>query len=137
MLSRKVDLTENREFSGGNSININRDIAVDVDRLFINSAMSTEDYEKLVQYEKFFGRKRHFTDALEVFENNKKYSEELRTHCHKCGNELRIPWKTYFGLCKKCNDHESTFTHTNKRKYPWTFEQQVSDRDARDILYMR
>lgn len=105
-MDRRIDLTLHQDFSSRRQQIT--EITMDefngfVGDMYDQKNMTPEDYEKLVKYESFFGRKRHFTDALTVFTKpNDEYINELRHHCMRCGKEFRIPWRVKSDLCEEC-----------------------------------
>ena len=104
-MDRRIDLTLNRDFGSVPQITeITRDeFNGFVADMYDQKNMTSEDYEKLVKYESFFGRKRHFTDALTVFtKSNEEYVNDMMHHCMRCGKEFRIPWKVKGDLCEEC-----------------------------------
>jgi len=137
MISSKVDLTENREFSRGDG---NRIIPLDsnFDELigvtYQRERMSSSEYDRLRAWENIFGRRRHFTEVLDVFldKREEEYKENIRTHCYRCGKELRSPWTMINGLCKDCN--EKVMTDVNGR-IPWIKQLSARERDIKDILF--
>ena len=92
MISTNIDLTENRDFS-----------RVHFQWLMQNGpTMSTDMYHNLSAKEKLFGIARH--ESIDVFrKSDEALAEEMRTHCQRCGKELRIPWKRNNGVCEECN----------------------------------
>lgn len=106
MMNRKIDLTLHNDFSGGGAvITPLDDFDIAVDNLYDTRNMSNDDYEKLIKYEKIFGRKRHFTDAMEVFmKSDEEYRYRYINHCWRCGKEHRIPWKITGDLCEECEE---------------------------------
>ena len=114
MLSQKVDLTENSEFSGGNEIFMDTPIEISFDEY---QAMTHDEYERLMWWEGIFGRKRHYTQRSEIFDDVGRYYNKWKDHCHKCGEEIRIPWLNFGGVCKHCNSLlEKTKT------FPWKIQ---------------
>ena len=107
MMNRKIDLTLHNDFSGGGAVITpidDFDIVVDKD-IYDLRYMSTDDYERLLKYEKIFGRKRHFTDEMEVFmKSDEEYRSIRRDHCWRCGKKHRIPWKITGDLCEECEE---------------------------------
>ena len=92
MISTNIDLTENRDFS-----------RVHFQWLMQNGpTISTDKYHSLSAKEKLFGIARH--ESIDIFsKSDDAWAEEMRTHCQRCGNELRIPWKRNMGVCEECN----------------------------------
>ena len=98
MISTNIDLTENRDFSRVRFQWLMQNV-----RLRENGpTMSTDMYRSLSAKEKLFGIDRH--ESIDVFrKSDDAWAEEMRTHCQRCGKELRIPWKRNNGLCEECN----------------------------------
>ena len=92
MISTNIDLTENRDFSRAN-----------FQWLMQNGpTISTDKYHSLSAKEKLFGIARH--ESIDVFrKSDDEWAEEMRTHCQRCGKELRIPWKRNRDVCEECN----------------------------------
>lgn len=137
-MTTKTDLTENRDFSGGNGRPrfIPLDSSIRIDELLDSDAMSTEEYEKILAYEKVFGRRRHFTSAIDVFsKSDYEWRMEMSGYCQRCGKLFRIPWKKRYGLCPECDD--AIFYTLGKRKTPWKMEVVGNKIDDRDVLQLR
>ena len=98
MISTNIDLTENRDFSRVRFQWLMQNV-----RLRENGpTMSTDMYHSLSAKEKLFGIARH--ESIDIFrKSDDAWAEEMRTHCQRCGKELRIPWKRNNGLCEECN----------------------------------
>lgn len=109
MISSNVDLTENRDFSAGRfqglmDIELDRALMQDVQSIEHDSMISMDMYRNISTKENIFGRTRHYTESLDVFRKSESaWVEEMRTHCQRCGKELRIPWKRNMDVCKECN----------------------------------
>lgn len=85
MISTNIDLTENRDF-----------ISHHVQWLI-------QSMDSLSAKEKLFGIARH--ESIDLFrKSDDVWAEEMRTHCQRCGKELRIPWKRNKGVCEACNN---------------------------------
>ena len=92
MISTNIDLTENRDFSRVNFQWLMQNVPI----------ISTDRYHSLSAKEKLFGIARH--ESIDVFrKSDDAWAEEMRTHCQRCGKELRIPWKRNNGVCEECN----------------------------------
>ena len=98
MISTNIDLTENRDFSRVHLQWLMQNV-----RLRENGhIMSTDMYNSLSAKEKLFGIARH--ESIDIFrKSDEEWGEEMRTHCQRCGKELRIPWKRNNGVCEECN----------------------------------
>ena len=98
MISRNIDLTEHRDFS---SIHFQW-LTQNGYSIENGPTMSTDMYRSLSTKEKIFGRTRH--ESIDLFrKSDDVWAEEMRTHCQRCGKELRIPWKRNKGVCEECN----------------------------------
>lgn len=140
-LSSKVDLTEGRDFSdsllhrlppilSGGIV----DISDDLDLIFSSTLITTEEYNVLTAWERIFGRRSLKNQVEELFRLDKeqRFNEETRTHCHRCGIEIRAPWKNRGCLCERCN-----FDLEQDYKTPWKRKEE-GDRDtSMDIFDMR
>jgi hypothetical protein len=113
MLSTKIDLTANRDFSGGNGIFFDTPIEFPDDREW----MTSDEYERLLWWEGIFGRRRHRNEKGIVFGEDNKYFSNLRSYCCRCGKPFRIPWDNYGGVCRKC-DSEG-YERGEKWRIPW------------------
>lgn len=141
MISRRIDLTENNDFS-----------STELDLSFLNSgvanralkvnsmtAMSFDDFKLIAEYEKFFGIKMHSCQAYEIFNSDlSKYRYDMQTHCHRCGAPL-IPWNRYNDLCPECH---RIVDEDFKGKFPWNYDEGktyfVSRRDdPKEIFNLR
>lgn len=101
MLPRNIDLTEHRDFGGGNVFILDTIIEIPIDEYHL---MTPDEYDHLMWWEGIFGRRRHYTEKSKVFDVEKRFESHWNHHCLRCGVALRIPWKTHNGLCKKCDD---------------------------------
>ena len=98
MISRNIDLTENRDFSRVRF----QWLIQNVRPIENGPTMSTDMYRSLSAKEKLFGIARH--ESIDVFrKSDDAWAEEMRTHCQRCGKELRIPWKRNRDVCEECN----------------------------------
>ena len=99
MISTNIDLTENRDFSRVNF----QWLMQNVRPIENGPTMSTDMYRSLSAKEKLFGIARH--ESIDIFrKSDEAWAEEMRTHCQRCGKELRIPWKRNNGVCEECNN---------------------------------
>ena len=98
MISTNIDLTENRDFSRVRF----QWLIQNVRPIENGPTMSTDMYRSLSAKEKLFGIARH--ESIDVFrKSDDAWAEEIRTHCQRCGKELRIPWKRNRDVCEECN----------------------------------
>ena len=98
MISTNIDLTENRDFSRVRF----QWLIQNVGPIENGPTMSTDMYRSLSAKEKLFGIARH--ESIDVFrKSDDAWAEEMRTHCQRCGKELRIPWKRNRDVCEECN----------------------------------
>ena len=98
MISINIDLTENRDFSRVRF----QWLIQNVGSIENGPTMSTDMYRSLSAKEKLFGIARH--ESIDVFrKSDEAWAEEMRTHCQRCGKELRIPWKRNRDVCEECN----------------------------------
>lgn len=98
MISTNIDLTENRDFSRVRF----QWLIQNVRPIENGPTMSMDMYRSLSAKEKIFGRTRH--ESIDVFrKSDDAWAEEMRTHCQRCGKELRIPWKRKRDVCEECN----------------------------------
>jgi len=119
MLSRKIDLTENFDFSGGTNwpilIRDWGDSLIPFE-VYDNEAISLDQYHIIEQWEGMFGKRHHWTQKHEIFDCyiNRFINDEH--HCKRCGKEFRIPWKRIYDLCPECNEAISV------EKIPWILD---------------
>ena len=98
MISTNIYLTENRDFSRVRF----QWLIQNVGPIENGPTMSTDMYRSLSAKEKLFGIARH--ESIDVFrKSDDAWAEEMRTHCQRCGKELRIPWKRNRDVCEECN----------------------------------
>ena len=98
MISINIDLTENRDFSRVRF----QWLIQNVGPIENGPTMSTDMYRSLSAKEKLFGIARH--ESIDIFcKSDDAWGEEMRTHCQRCGKELRIPWKRNMNVCEECN----------------------------------
>ena len=132
MLSPRIDLTEHRDFGndGGRIIQLQDDL---VSIWFDGGLMTNDEYEYVVWWESIFGRTRHINRKREIFHKDDLYYErKMAGHCQRCGTELRIPWKSFYGLCDKCND----IVEHNAQEIPWK-TYRISRTTPRDLFNLR
>ena len=112
MISTRIDLTANHDFGDGGSILFDPVIVfVDDDEL-----MTSDKYEHLFRMERYFGRTRHYDGRLDVFSTDDvSFEMKMRSHCQRCGKEIRMPWNSVDGLCNDCTD--IIFKHI--QRIPW------------------
>ena len=134
MISTNIDLTENRDFSRVHFQWLMQNV-----RLRENGpTMSTDMYHSLSAKEKLFGIARY--ESIDIFrKSDEAWAEEMRTHCQRCGKELRIPWKRNMGLCEECNSIlEREYSGS---VFPWRLNGERITESSRgnpmDIFYMK
>ena len=134
MISTNIDLTENRDFSRVNF----QWLMQSVRPIENGPTMSTDMYRSLSAKEKLFGIARH--ESIDVFrKSDDAWAEEMRTHCQRCGKELRIPWKRNNGVCEECNSIiEKEYSGS---VFPWRLNGEGITESSRDnpmdIFYMK
>ena len=98
MISTNIDLSENRDFSRVHFQWLMQNVQLREN----GPTMFTDMYRSLSAKEKLFGIARH--ESIDIFrKSDKAWAEDMRTHCQRCGKELRIPWKRNNGVCEECN----------------------------------
>ena len=107
MIPSNIDLTENRDFSGGNAWIIPFDIPTgDFWERYDGEHISSEDFDKLLRWEQIFGEKGHPNHKRVAFNKDKDdeqmFLERQNYHCYRCGRDIRVPWKIKLGLCSDC-----------------------------------
>ena len=134
MISTNIDLTENRDFSRVNF----QWLMQSVRPIENGPTMSTDMYRSLSAKEKLFGIARH--ESIDIFrKSDEAWAEEMRTHCQRCGKELRIPWKRNNGVCEECNSIlEKEYSGS---VFPWRRNGEGITESSRDnpmdIFYMK
>lgn len=142
MISSRIDLTENRDFSGGlgrlSDFIMNTSLSPeDFNRVrALQNSMSTEEFYLLEQFEKIFGKIHQDNDFYNVFKfknDEHKFRYERSSYCARCGKWL-FPWlrKTDMNTCPDCDE-------IMDGRLPWKRQQDSWNReiDDRDILNMR
>ena len=119
MISPRIDLTENRDFSG-RFLEFSQ-MDTEIPDFIFYEKMTPEEMDKFIFLEKFFGQSTHHTERYKIFNQEKKFEEEVRTHCARCGKEIRAPWKKIYDLCPEC-DKEMEI-----RGVPWKNEKVTPD----------
>lgn len=109
MLSPKIDLTEQRDFSGGVGSFTDSEVPEDV----YDGLMTCEQYDRLCRWESIFGKRRHENQKRRIFP---VILSRYNTKCTCCGKELRAPWMRFSnnGLCQDC-EKESRYNS----RIPW------------------
>ena len=134
MISTNIDLTENRDFSRVNF----QWLMQSVRPIENGPTMSTDMYRSLSAKEKLFGIARH--ESIDIFrKSDEAWAEDMRTHCQRCGKELRIPWKRNNGVCEECNSIlEKEYSGS---VFPWRLNGEGITESSRgnpmDIFYMK
>ena len=134
MISTNIDLTENRDFSRVSFQWFIQDVGL----IENGPTMSTDMYRSLSAKEKLFGIARH--ESIDIFrKSDEAWAEEMRTHCQRCGNELRIPWKRNRSVCEECNSIlEKEYSGS---VFPWRLNGEGITESSRDnpmdIFYMK
>ena len=136
MLPSNIDLTENRDFSGGPSGIWQLDFVIpeDWEELEI---MSNDQWEKICEHEKIFGRKRHINQKDKIFDWQNSNRLNLFKRCCACwGKEFRIPWDNIGGICRKCG---SEVEMSDYDRIPWRMFEGVWLRrdDPKEIFNLR
>ena len=132
MISRRIDLTENRVFGRINGHGIPTvhmrqflDGVADSDEPF----MSEDEYELLERHERLFGRLRHINEKSKVFNYEKRFEEMWRGKCVRCGARLVI-WKGARGdLCHRCD------VEMDSGKVPWKDYYGRRERSVNELLF--
>lgn len=131
MISRKIDLTENRDFQGGRQrvlrVHIRQflDGIADID----DPLMDETEYEFLSWYEGIFGRQRHMNQKAKVFNYEKRFEEMWKGLCVRCGHRL-VPWKSARSeLCHKCD------VEMDSGRVPWKDYYGQRERSIEDRLF--
>lgn len=131
MLSPRIDLTEHRDFGGGRIIQLQDEL---VSTWFDGGLMTNDEYEYVVWWESIFGRTRHVNRKREIFHKDDLfYERKMIGHCQRCGREIKIPWKNFFGLCEECNEDVSY----DVKKIPWKVYQGSRRTTPRDLFNLR
>ena len=134
MISTNIDLTENRDFSRVRF----QWLMQNVRPIENGPTMSTDMYHSLSAKEKLFGIARY--ESIDIFrKSDEEWGEEMRTHCQRCGKELRIPWKRNNGVCEECNSIlEKEYSGS---VFPWRRNGEGITESSRDnpmdIFYMK
>ena len=103
MLPPNIDLTEHRDFGESDfSLGIiDFDIPIDDD-----VPVTSDQYERMLEYEKIFGRKYHHNQVRDVlgyiYDIPKKDYIDWKSHCARCGKTL-VPWDNLGGICRECD----------------------------------
>lgn len=136
MLPGNIDLTANRDFGIGGGISlIDADtiIGIDVD----GEMMSIDQYDRLVEWESVFGKKRHMNQKSTIFNKELPFIEKSKHECQRCGKKIIFPWKNFYGLCEECDEIVSH----NSKKIPWKTSKpvirRVGDRGQGDLFDLR
>lgn len=140
MLSQRVDLTENNDFSSRNLSDflINVDIVNDVANHH-SPNMSTNMFDEIQKYGEVFGRKYHYNEVIDVFFNDdERFYRENRDICQRCGKYIRVPWKNFNNLCDVCDSIVDNEQYYMDLKIPWKTLPVTNIRDtARELFNMR
>ena len=119
-MKSNIDLTEQRDFGDKSPIAFSSALrlSIELTESADSALMTRDDFEKLSLYRKVFGRRSHENGKDRIFDYNKKFEEKWRYRCLRCGKIIRIPWKNFGGVCKKCDN--DMCSHTGKKIFPWT-----------------
>ena len=119
-LPREIDLTENRQFSGGNALITEfRLPSNDFFERYDGEHLSSNEFDALINFEKIFGKHRHPNLKLRAFYRSEDdaFIERVRYKCCRCGKEIRDPWNKVYSLCREC--HNSMGYERQEEKIPW------------------
>ena len=136
MISHDIDLTENRDFSGGNVIIWQLDIPTPEDWEDME-LMTNDQWEAVVEHERIFGRKRHINQKDKIFDwKNSNRLNIFKSQCARCGKVFRIPWDNLGGICRKCDSEVETSSYD---KIPWKIYDSTWNprNDPKDIFNLR
>lgn len=115
-LPPNIDLTEHRDFGHNSTFIGDMDTLIDIP-LGEFQTMSLDQYEYLKWREGLFGKKRHYTESIEVFGGNEDtFAQRIQKRCYRCGKDHRVPWNIMQGLCRKCF---SEVDEDRKGRIPW------------------
>lgn len=143
-MTDRVDLTANRQFSGGGAVVTPSffDVSADFFDRYNGMGMTNEEFEYLVWHESMFGVHHHYSSAVQIFNTdgipgciNKA---ENRQRCVRCGKEIRMPWKVRGGLCEECDEVISAGPMTNfggTHGHPWEPQNGWEPADVRIDLF--
>lgn len=134
MLSTRIDLTENNDFSRGSLNRFSKsNVILDKEKIKLyhylsdSKAMSTNEFGVIEEYENVFGKKYHDND---INFSQIKFNYDV---CVRCGKPLNIPWKRTVELCIDCE-----IDLRNESRLPWKNEYvQMSGDSTRDIFLLR
>lgn len=129
MISRKIDLTEQRDFYTPSTPSVGFYIPV----YRGGNKLTFEEYKTFRWQEKFFGLREHANERWEVF-GNPSLTKYTDSHCANCGKELKLPWgRLSFPICTECYyimRHE-----INYGIFPWYKRNRTQD--SREIFHLR
>ena len=121
-LPRNIDLTENRVFGepfiSTQSLLIDSTFSLDLDLL--KRGITNDEYEKLITWERIFGRRSHKDQRNDIFDPEEKHKKYWEHTCLRCGKNIKIPWNNIGGVCKECDEYLAN------NKVPWKKEEIVS-----------
>ena len=138
MLPPNIDLTENRDFNEGHRwFDIN--FGDELEAIFEDEYMTSEQYEVLKRYEDIFGRRRHKNQARELlgdlYDIPFPVPVDWNRTCVRCGKPL-LPWNNLGGICREC-DGELNQSY-GYGGFPWVVYNTPNDpRSAMDIFTLR
>lgn len=128
MLPSNIDLTENRDFGGGETEDTLVSIYLDAE------LMTPEQYETVIRWERIFGKKRHTNEKNSLFDEETPFIDIWRNKCQRCGKEL-APWNITYSLCRDCN----RIVENNVQQIPWRTYRvtRINDRGQGDLFDLR
>ncbi len=143
-MTDRVDLTANRQFSGGGAIITPTiwTVASDFFSRYDGLGLTNEEFDYLVWHESVFGVHPHYSRAKQIFHTDddeyRDFWERNRTRCVRCGKEIRIPWRKHGELCEECDEVISAGPMTNfggTHGEPWEPVNGFPVNDARRDLF--
>lgn len=144
-MTDRVDLTANRQFSGGGAVITPNvfSIASDFFSRYDGFGLTNEEFDYLVWHESIFGVNHHYSRARQIFHPDDDYDyhvhREKNAHkCVRCGKEIRAPWRLKGELCEECDEVISAGPMTNfegTHGEPWEPQNGWEPADVRRDLF--
>ena len=139
-MDRRIDLTLNGDFTHWTQeteIIAQEDFSSFLDEMALRKNMSLEEYNKLTRIEGFFGRRRHYTEAMEVFmESDEDFLAKMSGQCCRCGQPV-LPWRKKDGLCPECKNKLDREYGFGRFFEGWTFAFGNNDDRGQELFSLR
>lgn len=122
MIDRRIDLTENMDFSAQSAVTLISVMDVDADDM-----ITPEQHEAVLKKESIFGKSIHRNEKRNVF--SKAYENQCIAICAGCGRLIRSPWLLFRPFCNDCNLERQAYNSLERMPWEMRLEARVREED--------